>query len=231
MHVITLATGSTGNCYKIECQGSALLIECGISYKKIQQGLMFKMSDIQACLVTHEHLDHSKSVKDILDRGIDVYMSPGTQRAIGIEHYRLKNISPKETKKIGDFSVMAFDVRHDAEEPVGFYIKHIESGRTLLFMTDTYYSPYTFNNVNVMMLECNYVKELMEKHLQELSPKLKRRVRVSHMELETLKEFLKKCDLTETEKIYLIHLSDGNSDEERMKREIQEVSGKEVIVC
>ncbi len=231
MHVTTLATGSTGNCYKIECQGSALLIECGIPYKQIQKELAFDLSDIQACLISHEHLDHAKSVSEILDRGIDVYMSTGTQDVLDINHHRLKNIDSKETKTIGDFLVMAFEVKHDAMDPLGFYIKHIKTKETLLFITDSYYSPYVFNNVDIMMLECNYINELMQNHLQELSPKLKRRVRLSHMELETLKDFLRKCNLTKTKKIYLIHLSDNNSDENRMKKEIQILTGKEVIVC
>ena len=52
MDIKALASGSTGNCYLIN---SELMIECGISYKQIQKGCGYRLSEIKACLISHEH--------------------------------------------------------------------------------------------------------------------------------------------------------------------------------
>jgi phosphoribosyl 1,2-cyclic phosphodiesterase len=51
-----LASGSAGNCYYITDGRSPLLIEAGIPIKKIKQGLNYKLSEIEGCLISHEHL-------------------------------------------------------------------------------------------------------------------------------------------------------------------------------
>ena len=54
-----IATGSTGNSYLIEANpNERLLIECGIPYKRILEGLDYNISGIQGCLISHEHKDH-----------------------------------------------------------------------------------------------------------------------------------------------------------------------------
>lgn len=56
MKIQVLGTGSSGNCYKVEIGTATLLLECGLPYKVIQRKLNFKVSQIDACLITHEHL-------------------------------------------------------------------------------------------------------------------------------------------------------------------------------
>lgn len=70
-----LASGSTGNAYIIQAEEEILLLECGINFKEIKQGLDFDLSKVKGCLITHEHKDHSKAIKDVLAAGIDIYMS------------------------------------------------------------------------------------------------------------------------------------------------------------
>ena len=62
MEIEVLGTGSSGNCYKVKIGKATLLLECGLPYKVIQKKLNFKVSEIDACLVTHEHMDHAKAV-------------------------------------------------------------------------------------------------------------------------------------------------------------------------
>ena len=64
-----------------------------------------------------------------------------------------------------------------------------------------------------------------------VAPELKNRLLKSHMSLETCKEFLKANDLSRVQEIWLIHLSDGNSDSARFKREIQALTGKAVTIA
>lgn len=83
----TIASGSSGNCYLLETDTGSLLIEAGIPIKKIKRALEFDFSNIQGCLITHDHGDHSKAIKDIAKLGIDVYASEGTLNALNcIDH-------------------------------------------------------------------------------------------------------------------------------------------------
>ena len=67
-----IGSGSSGNCYLANINGTQILLECGLPFKTIQKALGYKTSDILACLITHEHIDHSKATKDVIKNGIDV---------------------------------------------------------------------------------------------------------------------------------------------------------------
>ena len=102
MRVEVLGTGSAGNCYKVKIGKATLLLECGLPFKVIQRKLDFKLSDIDACLVTHEHMDHAKAVKDLMKAGVDCYMTKGTSEALGVSGHRLNTFykSPDRTLAI-----------------------------------------------------------------------------------------------------------------------------------
>jgi phosphoribosyl 1,2-cyclic phosphodiesterase len=79
------------------------------------------------------------------------------------------------------------------------------------------------------MVECNYSEALLQKN-EALPEELKRRIRTSHFELENVKEFFRCQDLSKTEKIYLIHLSNDNSDEKLFQSEIEKITGMPVYL-
>ena len=56
MKLKVLGSGSAGNCYLLQNEKEILIIECGISYKKILQRLNFNLSSVVGCLISHEHL-------------------------------------------------------------------------------------------------------------------------------------------------------------------------------
>ena len=82
------------------------------------------------------------------------------------------------------------------------------------------------------MIECNYAADILDRNVENgaLPPVIKKRIFRSHFSLESVKEFLRANDLNRVREIRLIHLSDGNSDAERFKKEIQELTGKPVII-
>lgn len=65
-----LASGSKGNCYLIETSKEILILECGIAWKDIVCKLNFDLSKVVGCLISHEHKDHCKDIKHILNNGI-----------------------------------------------------------------------------------------------------------------------------------------------------------------
>ena len=233
MDVKVIASGSRGNCYRISDGVTPVLLECGLPIKQIRQGLGFGLTEVAACLVTHEHQDHAKAVADVLRAGVEVYTSPGTIEALGLENHRLRAVKSKDTFRVGTWTIRAFETQHDAQEPLGFLLKSNVTGERLLYATDTYYIRYRFPRLNYIMVECNYAMDILEENVRRGSvPEvLKKRLLTSHFSLENVKEFLKANDLSKVQEIHLLHLSDGNSDADRFKREIMELTGKPTYVA
>lgn len=227
----TIVSGSKGNCYLLETEDGSLLIEAGIPIKKIKRALGFDFSNIQGCLVTHEHGDHAKAINDIAKLGIDVYASEGTFKALDCTGHRFIPMAPRKAQTIGEFEVLAFDTEHDAVEPIGFLIRHED--KKMLFATDTYYLRYKFNGLTHVAIECNYVKSVMEEGLRKGTIDIKRVARTmkSHMSLENLLEFLKSNDLSRVEELHLLHLSNDNSSIPIIKNEIRKIYKSNLIIA
>lgn len=239
MQIEVLGTGSAGNCYKLEIGRATLLLECGLPFKVIQRKLGFKLSDIDACFITHEHMDHANAVKDLMRAGVDCYMTEGTAEALELKGHRL-NAFRKDNAGEGycwkfflDIQILPFEVVHDVAEPVGFFIKSKGFDESLLFVTDTAYLKYQLPKCDVLMIECNYVKAKLDENVElgKVNTSLRNRIVRNHLSLETLVEALQAADLKSLKKIYLLHLSDSNSDEELIKRTIQEITGVEVVIA
>ncbi|MEK3792038.1 MBL fold metallo-hydrolase [Paenibacillus sp. FSL R7-0204] len=211
---------------------TAILLEAGFPYKSIQRALHFRMTDIAGCLITHEHGDHSRAAADIMRAGIPVYTSRGTAQALGLSGHRLRSVMPREPFEIGSWTVMGFDVEHDAAEPLGWLLAN-QDGDKLVFLTDSYYCRYKFSRLTHIMIECNYSIDIVNRRVLagELHPVQKNRLLRSHFSLEHVKEFLKANDTRNVEEIWLLHLSDGNSDAELFRREIMELTGTIVRVA
>ena len=227
MNLRVLGSSSKGNSYILSSPTGSLLIEAGIPWKEILKGLDYDISKVVGCLISHEHKDHSKAVDDVMRAGIDVFMSGGTMDLWPEFNYRRYLISNKRMFAVGDFMIIPFDVQHDANEPLGFLIRYRPTGEKLLFITDSYYSKYKFKGLNYIMVECNYIKETLDENIENgyINEAMKPRLLQSHFSLENVKEFLKANDLSQCREIVLLHLSDRNSDSERMIREVEELTG------
>lgn len=233
MKIEVIASGSSGNCYKISNEDTTLLIECGIPYKKIQESLNFKTTDIDGVLVSHEHGDHSKACKDLIKAGVNLYMTKGTKEALKLDGHRVKSLKNFGDSYfdvgIGSFIIKPFKTIHDAKEPVGFVIYDSLTNEELVFITDTQYSIYSFSP-DYFMLEVNYVREAINKN-DSLHPDLRARIKGNHMSLDTAINLLERSDLSRLKKIYVMHLSDANSDAEVIKYRLQELTGVAIEIC
>lgn len=233
MDITVIASGSSGNAYRISDGKTALLLDAGVSYRDIQKGCAFKTSDIQGCLITHSHKDHTKGAKELIKRGIDVYTSAGTVEACGFTGHRVHTVADRRSFKIGTLTVTPFDVQHDAPEPLGFLAASEINREKVLYFTDTYYLKYRFLGVTHILGECNYDKQSLEEAVRmgRTPPELAARIIKSHMSLENFLEFLKTNDHGRVKQIYLLHLSENNSSAERMKKAVQAITGTEVYTC
>lgn len=230
MEIKVLGSGSKGNCYRVTDGSTPLLLECGLPWREIQRKLDFN-TDIAGCLISHEHGDHAKAAKDVMKAGIDIYATEGTLQAIGATGHRMNIITPDKQFTLGTWQILPFDVVHDAAEPVGYLMA---SGKDkLLFLTDTMYCRYKFQGVTHYMVECNYSLDILRANVDNgtITSDLKNRIIKSHMSLDTVRDFFKANDLSRTEEIHLIHLSDDNSHAERFKKEVQAITGKPVYIA
>lgn len=226
-----IASGSSGNCHLIKTDNISGLIDIGIPWKRVQEATEFTTSSLDFVLVTHRHLDHSGYIKEAIRAGIDVYAIKDVWNSNGISSHRAHIITSMKQFQIKNLTILPFSVPHDVEN-VGFLIAD-DRGDKMLYLTDCYYSPFIFKNLTLIAVECNYSSDILKRNVGAgLVPKeLKSRILKSHFSLENVKEFLKANDISRIREIWLIHLSDGNSNAERFKREIQELTGKMVFIA
>ena len=233
MDITVIASGSSGNAYRISDGDTALLLDAGIPLQRIKQALNFRVRDIAGCLITHAHGDHAKAAGDLAKAGVDVYTSQGTFDACRLTGHRTKPVKALQEVMIGTFAVLPFDVQHDAPEPLGVLLTSRRTGEKLLYFTDTYYLKYRFTGLTHIMGECNYSMDIVEQSVRNgyIPPELVPRLIKSHMSLEHFLDLLKANDLHEVKQIYLLHLSNNNSDAERFREAVQKLTGTEVYVC
>ena len=230
MRFETLASSSAGNAYIVSDNDTRILLECGVSHKKLQKLSGFSLSEFQACLVSHEHKDHAKSVEELISRGMPVYMSQGTAEALETEAVTL--IEAMEQFNVGSFDIVPFTTFHDAKEPLGFLIKSRTDGDVLAFATDTVNLRYKFPGMNILAIEANYDKNILER-CERMPEKVRYRIANAHMEIDTLCDYLRSLDLSECREIHLLHLSDATSHEDHFINKVARAvpKGIEITAC
>lgn len=221
-------SNSYGNCYILENNEEALIIEAGVKIIEVKKTLNFDLSKVVGAIITHEHSDHSKGLKEFLNNGIKCYSSKGTFESLNIKHHNAKIIQSKKQYQIGNFKIIPFDIHHDVAEPFGFLIYHIDCGK-VIFLTDTYYTNYKFpKDINNIIIEANYSLDILkekfgEENLEKIF--LKDRILESHMSIETCRDTLLANDLSQVNNIVLIHLSNDHSDENLFEKIIRDSTG------
>ncbi len=232
MQLKVLGSSSEGNCYILDNGKEALIIECGISFNNVKKAIGYDISRVAAAILSHEHGDHSKHVRDFISARIPVYTSSGTASALGVDSSRVKMMRAFEMLNVGAFKVKAFDVEHDAAEPFGYLIHHEECG-TVLFATDTYYLKYKFKGLNNILIEANYSLPIMLENIKigSIPETMRKRVLKSHMSIETCCKTLAANDLRAVNNIVLIHLSAGNSDASMFAEIVEKLTQKNVYIA
>lgn len=230
MKFTSFASSSHGNAYSVSDGDTRILIECGIPHKKLQKLSGFSLSEFKACLVTHEHNDHAKSAIKLIESGMDVYMSLGTAEALEIEQAQI--VADMEQFRVGSLDIVPFATFHDAKEPLGFLIKSRVDGDVLAFATDTVNLRYRFPGLNILAIEANYERAVLERS-EKLPEKTKDRITKSHMEIDTLCDYLRTLDLSECREIHLLHLSDAMSRESEFILKVKDAvpEGIRVSAC
>ena len=174
---ISLASGSSGNCYFLGTDRYGILVDAGIGIRTIKKTLKelgIGLDIIRAVFITHDHADHIKAVGHLGEKfGIPVYSTPEVHAGINKSYCMTEKLSTcvhylhkGETMELEDFTITAFEVPHDGTDNVG-YCMNID-GKIFSFLTDLgHITPTAAEYIckaNYLVLEANYD----EKEKQEI---------------------------------------------------------------
>ena len=223
MRICSIASGSSGNCTYIGSDTTHILIDAGISCKRIVSGvesLGVSMKDISAIFITHEHSDHICGLSVLSKKyGLPIYTLPGTKRALlsqqGASNYKdlVHELAADERFILKDLRILPFHTSHDAAEPAA-YVVQCEHKRAAVCTDLGEYTEYTvenLKNLDAMVLESNH-----DVHMLEVGPYpyyLKRRIlgKQGHLSNESCGNLLCRILNDHLKGIFLGHLSKENN--------------------
>lgn len=209
MRLLTLGSGSSGNCYLLENETECLVIEAGVPYAEVKKAIDFQTRKIAGVIATHAHLDHSGRLKDYDGSGIPIFRP--------YEKF-------EKMVAYSNFKIYPFELLHNVP-CFGFYITHPDMG-ILVYASDTEYIKHTFKGVNHFLVEANYSKELVERD----SAKYEHQI-TGHMNIETTCRFLKKNNNSNLKTVTLCHLSADCGNAEDFKARAEEVVDCDVHIA
>lgn len=174
LNFCSLYSSSTGNCLFAQSNNTSILIDAGVSTKKIENALAeinISPENISGILVTHEHSDHIQSLGTISKKyNIPVFADKETWDAISVEQKNKISIENQKTFviddkfEIGDLNILPFSIPHDAANPCGFNIFHGNS--KISIATDLgHMTPQILKNLensSFILLESNYEPEVLK---------------------------------------------------------------------
>jgi len=227
MRIRVLASGAKGNCYSVSDGETSLLLECGIHQKQITAELcQMGVPGIDACLVSHEHNDHSKAVKDLIELGVPCYMSYATAEALGVAGKPgITELGPGGWLPIGSWLVVPFPDIPDAKGPFGFVLHSGEE--TLLYASGMVCMPPVITGITHLMMDYSMKEEV---YVGDTDRQPKHRVMWNHQSLEAVLKYVRKIDRSKLQELYLLHLSDNNSDKVEFQKAVGAATGARVHV-
>ncbi|MBR4769138.1 MAG: MBL fold metallo-hydrolase [Lachnospiraceae bacterium] len=229
------ASGSNGNCIYLGDGDTHVLIDCGISCKRVTEGLLslgVTTESLSGILITHEHWDHIQGLFVFAKNGCPIY---ATEETISMIRYADKKhqipddlyrpVEPGEPFQIGTFSALPVPTHHDAANPVSYRISTpsgsfgvlTDTGHTDCVMTDA------FSGLTALLLESNHDVRMLE--VGRYPYALKRRIlgRNGHLSNESAAAFVKETAGQTLKLLILGHLSEENNLPELARLETENV--------
>lgn len=221
MRVSVLGSGSRGNSIYIEEDNTKILIDIGFSGKKIEELLKkidVDINNIDAILVTHEHLDHIQGVGVVSRKyNIPIYITRESYIAgkmrLGEIDQKILNYIDTDPFYIGDIKIYPFDVMHDAERTVGY---RLEGENIVAISTDIGYIDNivreNFKGADIVIIECNYDYQMLMECNYPWELKARVKSRNGHLSNNDCARFLKDIYHENLKKIILAHMSQDSND-------------------
>lgn len=231
MEMFSIASSSSGNCICVGNDDTHILIDAGISGKKIENGLNeygIKTCDIDAVLVTHEHIDHIAGIGVITRKyKMPIYSTSGTKQGIlasksvgKIDEELFHEVSYDEIFQVGNLKIKPVRTSHDANEPVCYVVSCVDEGhkKKVAVCTDLgIYDDYTVDNLqglDAILLEANHDVNMLQ--VGSYPYYLKKRIlsESGHLSNELSGKLLGEIVHDDLKAVLLGHLSKENNYEE-----------------
>lgn len=222
MKIASIASGSNGNCYYLENDHDAILIDAGISCKQIVQrmtNLGLSMSRVRGVFISHEHADHVRGI-DVLCRrfSVPVFITQKTYSSYGktISYPLLNFFFPGRQVKVGTIHVHPFLKLHDAVEPCSFLVS--SGSYKVAVMTDIGLQCSNviahIKDADALFLESNYDDEMLRKG--PYPPHLKARVSSNRGHLSNTQAAMIAMEHASSrlKHVFLSHISENNNTPE-----------------
>ncbi len=224
MELCSIASGSSGNCIYAGTDDCHLLLDAGISGKRIEAGLNeigLKTSEMDGVMITHEHSDHIKSLGVIARRyGLPMYATQGTidyikeNHSIGeVDSSLFHAVLPEVPFRIGDMTITPISTSHDAADPVAYIMR--KEQKSMAVITDL--GKYDENIVDrlqgldVLLLEANHDVHMLEVGVYPYYLKQRILGEKGHLSNELSGQLLGRVLHDRFKKVVLGHLSKENN--------------------
>lgn len=241
---MSLASGSSGNCYYLGYGDHGILIDAGIGIRTIKKHLKdvgISMDSIQAVFVTHDHADHIKAVGHLGEKlHIPIYTTALVHAGINKSycmteklHSSIRFLEKEEPLQLEHFRITSFEVPHDGTDNVGYCIE--VNNKVFSFVTDlgeiTPLAAQYINKAHYLILEANYDEEMLK--MGPYPAYLKQRIsgKNGHLSNSAAADFLAENIREELQYIWLCHLSKDNNHPELAYKTVEwKLKNKGIIV-
>ncbi len=222
---LSLASGSSGNCYYLGTETYGILIDSGIGVRTIKKSLKeygLALERVKAVFITHDHADHIKSVGTLGEKyGIPVYTTPEIHVGINknycmtekLTSASVRYIHKEEPIQLEDFKITAFEVPHDGTDNVGYCME--ADNKVFSFLTDmgeiTPTAAQYICKTNYLVIEANYDEEMLQMGPYPQHLKVRIAGPNGHMSNRNTATFLAENLNENLKNIWLCHLSKDNN--------------------
>lgn len=235
---MSFGSGSSGNCYYLSNENSAILIDAGIGVRKVKHMLRdygLSPHKINAIILTHDHADHVKAAGNLSsDYCLPVYATErvheNMRRSWGyykkVEPIYVKFIQKEEEMTIGSFHITAFQLPHDSAENVGYCIR-TDNPNDGVFTIMTDIGAPTENvykyigKSNFLVFESNYDEEMLARGPYPKALQDRIRGGNGHLSNRQSAESLSKCFHEGLKNVWLCHLSEENNHPELARKTME----------
>lgn len=234
---ISFGSGSSGNCYYLATATDGMIIDIGVGIRTLKKHCKeygIHLSSVHRVLITHDHADHIKSVGSFsYEYKVPVYATPLVHKGIDHNYCITRKVSDEMKKKLelnmpvqlGDFTVEAFPVPHDASENVGYEIK--AEGVTFVIMTDagsmTDDMKERISRADYLVIEANHDVEMLKNG--PYPEYLKKRILSGsgHLSNDDCGKALAENMSEHLKHVWLCHLSEENNHPELARKTVETI--------
>lgn len=227
LELCAIASGSSGNCICVGSDNTHVLIDAGVSGKRIENGLNeieLKTSEMQGILITHEHIDHIAGLGVLARRyGIPIFATEKTVNAImntksvgKIDGDLFQVIKPGKRFSIGELMFNPISISHDAADPVAYKVMHEDKRMAVVTDLGNYNQAIVdeLQGLDALLLEANHDVKMLQTGIYPYP--LKQRILGDRGHLSNERSGQLLCELLHDKfgTVVLGHLSKENNYEE-----------------